>query len=44
MKYICNNKIFDNYDDVINYANYYFKLTKIILGIELYKGEYYGTK
>jgi len=39
MKYICNNKIFDSYDTAINYANYYYKLTKIILGVELYQGE-----
>ena len=32
--YICNGFKFSNIDDARNYADYYFKLTKIVLGIE----------
>jgi hypothetical protein len=39
MQYICNNQIFDSYETAINYANYYYQITKIILGVELYQGE-----
>lgn len=31
--YICNEIKFNNLNDASNYADYYFKLTGIILGI-----------
>ena len=34
MIYICNEMKFNSIDDASNYADYYFKLTGIILGIE----------
>lgn len=34
MIYICNRIKFNSIDDASNYADYYFKLTGIILGIE----------
>lgn len=34
MIYICNEIKFNNIDDASNYADYYFKLTGIVLGIE----------
>lgn len=34
MQYICNDRTFNNYDDVINYAEFYFQTTGIVLGIE----------
>ena len=34
MIYICNEMEFISINDAINYADYYFKLTGIILGIE----------
>ena len=34
MIYICNEIKFNSINDASNYADYYFKLTGIILGIE----------
>lgn len=35
IKYLCNDRVFDSYELACNYADYYYKLTKIILGIEM---------